>query len=118
MLYKLDLRLKEVKQKPETDFGGVSIFLFGDILQLRPVRARFIFEEPRSENFQLKYLTDSLWSKFEVITLRKNHRQGDDRRYSEILNRIREGILEESRVRPINHNDIPKRCTYCDMHKL
>ena len=67
MLYLLDLRLREVKQQADKLFGGVSIFLFGDILQLRPVRARFIFEEPRSESFQLKYLTDSLWNKFEVI---------------------------------------------------
>ena len=31
MLYQLDLRLREVKEKPDLHFGGVSIFLFGDI---------------------------------------------------------------------------------------
>ena len=48
MLYQLDLRLKEVKVKPHLDFGGVSIFLFGDILQLRPVKAMYIMQEPKS----------------------------------------------------------------------
>ena len=37
MLYLLDLRLREVKQQADKLFGGVSVFLFGDILQLRPV---------------------------------------------------------------------------------
>ena len=39
MLYQLDLRLREVKSKPDVLFGGVSIVLFGDILQLRPVQS-------------------------------------------------------------------------------
>ena len=39
-LYKLDLRLKEVKQRPDLEFGGVAVFFFGDILQLKPVRVR------------------------------------------------------------------------------
>ena len=86
MLYKLDLRLKELKQKPETDFGGVAIIFLGDILQLRPVRARYIFEEPMNESFALSYLIDSLWQKFEIIMLNENHRQGEDRQYANVLN--------------------------------
>ena len=31
MLYQLDLRLKELKQRQDLAFGGVGIFLFGDI---------------------------------------------------------------------------------------
>ena len=79
MIYQLDLRLKELKQKPNIPFGGVSVFFFGDILQLRPVRSRFIFEEPLSESFHLAYHLDSIWNKFQVIMLKTNHRQGEDR---------------------------------------
>ena len=33
ILYRVDLRLKEIKQN-DKDFGGVAVFLFGDILQV------------------------------------------------------------------------------------
>ena len=33
ILYRMDLRLREIKQN-NRDFGGVAIFLFGDILQV------------------------------------------------------------------------------------
>ena len=114
LLYQLDLRLREVKQQPKLMFGGVAIFLFGDILQLRPVSACYIFEEPASERFSLAFLTNNLWQSFDVVLLSYNHRQGEDREYAEILNRIRIGeILEEdvtlleTRIRPLNHPDIP-----------
>ena len=60
ILYQLDLRLKELKQRQDLPFGGIGVFLFGDILQLRPVRARFIFEEPQNEAFALTNMVDSL----------------------------------------------------------
>ena len=114
MLYQLDLRLKEIKQRPDTPFGGVSVFLFGDILQLRPVQAKYIFEEPTSESFYLNYLIDPLWKKFDVIMLITNHRQGEDKVYADILNRMRVGDIQEDdikmlqqRVRQTNHPDIP-----------
>ena len=115
MLYQLDLRLREVKSKPKVIFGGVSIFLFGDILQLRPVKGRYIMDEPRHEMFLLSFLTSSLWHKFDVIMLRQNHRQGEDRQYAELLNRARVGELTEedecilkSRVKHLNDPIIPK----------
>ena len=114
MLYQLDLRLKELKQRSDLPFGGVSIFLFGDILQLRPVRARYIFEEPICESFQLSHHIDPLWKKFDVVMLRTNHRQGEDKAYADILNRLRVGVIQQEdmdclseRVRPLNHPDIP-----------
>ena len=114
MLYQLDLRLKELKQRQDLPFGGVGIFLFGDILQLRPVRARYIFEEPQNESFALAYLVEPLWKKFDIVMLRTNHRQGEDKEYADILNRLRIGTVEdedlrklEERVLSINHPDIP-----------
>ena len=114
MLYQLDLRLKEVMQKPDWIFGGLSVFLLGDILQLKPVMARYIFEEPTSESFLIPYLLNSLWEMFNVIMLKTNHRQGEDKVYADLLNRIRIGNVTdedleilETRVRPINHPDLP-----------
>ena len=115
MLYLLDLRLKEIKQRTDLPFGGVAVFLLGDILQLRPVRAVYIFEEPRSETYHISYLADSLWEKFDVVMLTENHRQGEDKEYADLLNRMRVGDIKENdvkmlqgRVRPLNHPDISK----------
>ena len=52
--------------------------------------------------------------KFDVIVLKHNHRKGEDKEYANVLNRIRIGDLTdedikllETRVRPVNHPDIP-----------
>ena len=115
MLYQLDLRLKEIKQRLDLPFGGVAVFFFGDVLQLRPVQARYIFDEPISESYNLAHMTDPLWKKFAIILLVNNHRQGDDKVYADILNRIRVGEINEDdmqelrgRVRPVGSKDIPK----------
>ena len=130
MLYLLDMRLREVKQVPDVAFGGISVFLFGDILQLRPVLARYIFEDPTSERFKLAFLICSLWNMFQVVILRTNHRQGEDKVYADILNRIRTGEFTEddvktleSRVRPLNHSDIPQNalvvtCTNKEVNRI
>ena len=115
MLYQLDLRLREIKNQPDLFFGGVSVFLFGDILQLRPVSAYYMFEKPSSSTFLLVFLIKSLWNQFGVVILRHNHRQGKDKQYADILNRVRIGEFTEqdvkaleTRVRPLNHPDIPR----------
>ena len=119
MLYQLDLRLKEVKQITNSPFGGVSVFLLGDILQLRPVLGRFMCEIPKSESYHLSHLADPLWEKFGVVMLINHHRQGEDRVYADVLNRIREDKLIdddlemlETRIRPNNHSDIPENALY------
>ena len=68
-----------------------------------------------NENFKLCHMILPLWNKFDVIILNKNHRQGEDQVYAELLNRAREGKLNEedisllqTRVRPRNHPDIPE----------
>ena len=42
-LYQIHMRLQEIKQN-KRDFGGVSILLFGDLMQLPPPRAAQIFQ--------------------------------------------------------------------------
>ena len=112
-LYQLDLRLREVTMQPNKLFGGVALFFFGDIMQLKPVLGRYIWMQPRSEEYLQAFLVESLWEQFTVISLVENHRQQGDAEYADILNRIRLGdhtdddmrVLQE-RVRPEGHPDL------------
>jgi ATP-dependent DNA helicase PIF1 len=114
MLYKIDLRLREITQK-DMPFGNVAILALGDIMQIKPVKGRYIMQCPVTKQFWIAYEIDSLWHKFECIILEKNHRQGDDRQYANMLNRIRigqetdEDIQElNTRVRKESHPDIKR----------
>ena len=113
IIYQLDLKLQELKERVGTPFGGVSIVLFGDMLQLRPVLGAFPFEKPKNPEFHATFTLDNRWEKFEVLNLEVNHRQGKDKEYADILNRMRIGkmtdadiIKLETRVRPIGHPNL------------
>ena len=47
LFYQLHERLQQVKQTDRI-FGVVAVLLFGNILQLKPVRGHFIFQQPRA----------------------------------------------------------------------
>ena len=100
MIYQLDLRLQEIMQKPDILFGGLSIICFGDLLQLKPIMGKFPFEAPTNKDFFATYQMTPRWKTFESIILEKNHRQGEDKEYAELLNRMRIGKQ--------NSNDIQK----------
>ena len=61
--YQIHLRLQEIKMN-NLMFGGVSVILLGNILQLRPVRGNFIFEEPSLEAWKSGFDFLDLWSTF------------------------------------------------------
>ena len=94
MLYQLDLRLQEITLK-ETPFGGISLFVFGDLMQLRPVLGRFIFENPMRIEYKTAHQANPRWSMFQSTILEKNHRQGKDKDYADLLNRLRIGSHTE-----------------------
>ena len=119
MLYQLDLRLQEITQRTGVPFGGISIFFFGDILQLQPVCGKFIFDRPQNSSFYLTFELDSRWHKFNVLNLEINHRQGKDKEYAEMLNRVREGsqtkddiVKLRERIRPYGHPDLDEVSLY------
>ena len=114
ILYRIHLRLREVTQIDQ-DFGGVNVCLFGDPAQLKPVLGSYIFAAPNCPDYKLAYGdgSDSLWRSFKVINLEENHRQGKDKDYADMLNRIRMGKhtkedidILKSRVRPNGHPDL------------
>ena len=89
MLYNVDLRLREITGRLDTVFGGISVFLFGDLYQLQPTKARFVFDEPTNKEHALSYRLRNLWKLFTVVNLEENHRQGEDKVYADLLNRVR-----------------------------
>ena len=94
MLYQLDLRLQEITQK-EIPFGGISLFVFGDLMQLRPVLGRFIFDDPLRTDYKSVHQANPRWPMFQSTILEKNHRQGKDKDYADLLNRLRIGCHTE-----------------------
>ena len=56
-------------------FGGISVWLFGDLFQLKPPKARYVFEEPSNKEHAVAHKLRDLWKMFTVINLEKNHRQ-------------------------------------------
>ena len=112
MFYKIDMRLRELTQKA-VPFGNVAMVILGDMMQMCPISGRYTFFDPRNSQFFLASEMDPIWQKFECINLEINHRQGEDKDYADMLNRIRIGQETEedieklkSRVRNENHEDI------------
>ena len=73
LFYQLHERLQQVKQTDRI-FGGVAVLLFGDLLQLKPVRGRFKFQRPRAQKYSDYYDFCNLWMNFRSAVLHANHR--------------------------------------------
>ena len=113
MLYMLDLRLQEIMEKVGIPFGGVAILTFGDMMQLKPCMGRYIFETPINDDFHITHRLEPRWMMFKPIILKINHRQGNDKIYANMLNRIRIGQhttddMEtlKTRIRKNGHDDL------------
>ena len=94
LLYMIHKRLCEIFVSDDP-FAGKAILLVGDLMQLRPIFGRFIYDNPANRKFQPLHQVDPLWHACEVIVLSTNFRQGDSS-YSAILNRARIGELTEA----------------------
>ena len=92
LLYGIHFRLMKEAFQNKEPFGGVAMVCFGDIMQIKPVQGTPVFEEiHKNPQLSLHQSIDNLWRNFSVIMLKTNHRQGKDRDYANILNRVRVG---------------------------
>ena len=64
MLYQIDLKLQELKERVGVPFGGVCILAFGDMLQLKPVMGKFAFQRPSNPEFHATYAAYDRWKMF------------------------------------------------------
>ena len=116
MLYQLDLKLQEIKERRGVPFGGVMIAAFGDIFQLPPVAGRPAYARPTNVQYHNTFELENRWEMLAVINLTENHRQGEDKPFADLLNRLRfvqrGDMLPEdietlkSRIRPERHPDL------------
>ena len=118
MMYQIDARLKEIKINQEW-FGGISVVLMGNILQLQPLKGRYIFEKPLSDTWKTGHQLQSLWDLFLPIKLRGNHRQEGQMAFADMLKRVARGVVNDddlellkTRVFPENDPRIPKDTLY------
>ena len=107
MLYNLDLRLREITMVDDV-FGGLCMLLFGDLFQLQPVKARYVFKQPTNKEHGLAYTARNLWKLFTVVNLVENHRQGEDKVYGDLLNRVRTGAQTEEDIALLQTRVCPK----------
>ena len=107
MLYQLNIRLQQdLKQLTDT-FGGISVLLSGDLMQLRPIQANWIFDMPINPKYHDSATMQPLWDEFKFVELKHNHRQGDDKSYAELLNRVRFGKHTDEDIALLNTRVTP-----------
>ena len=117
LFYNLDLRLREITMV-DAVFGGVSVFVFGDLYQLQPPKARYVFEEPTNKEHALAHAMRDLWKLFTVVNLEENHRQGEDKVYGDLLNRVRTGTQTEEDIAMLQTRVRPKSDPTLDSNAL
>ncbi|EFP00489.1 hypothetical protein CRE_21826 [Caenorhabditis remanei] len=94
------------KRKDRGPFGGFNIVAFGDLYQIPPVKAKWVFKS-------------ELWkTHFQYAELNSNHRQQADPEFAQMLQRFRVGELTDldraflkSRVVPNQAGDTFVACT-------
>ena len=58
-------------------------------MQLKPIQGDYIFQQPKYGNLKDVFEVFNLWEQFQSVVLEKNHRQGEDKSYAELLGRLR-----------------------------
>ncbi|XP_030757811.1 ATP-dependent DNA helicase PIF1-like [Sitophilus oryzae] len=103
MLCMIDARLRQLKNHEDEFFGGINVLLFGDLLQLPPIKRSGapVFKQPD----HLQPATH-LWRLFTLCELTENMRQQGDHTFIEILNALRIGELTANHFSILMHRVI------------
>ena len=92
-LYQVNQRLNGIfRYSDQLPLAGMSVIVCGDLYQLPPVRG---LPEYTSTTSIKGLLTLDLWHKFKMAELTEVMRQRDDYQLINILNKIREGQIDE-----------------------
>ena len=106
MLRFIHLRLQEIMGN-NLIFGGVNIIAVGDLYQLKPVMGQFIFED-YSRNYEP--LATNLWTEyFKIYNLTQIMRQKDDKKFTQLLNRLRTGNHTKNDIRTLEHTKMSNK---------
>ena len=57
-------------------YGGISVLIVGDLMQLRPPMADYVFGDPINADFYLPHLMQPIFEEFVYMKLSENHRHG------------------------------------------
>lgn len=95
------LQLVNNNNKP---FGGKQIIVLGDLFQLPPIAKERFFDKFNRAYDSAYFFNSHAYrnSGFEFVELSVNHRQNGDKRFYDILNRMREGKLTEGDISTLN----------------
>ena len=78
-------------------FGGVNVITVGDLYQLKPVMGQFVFEDYRNNYGPL---ATNLWTEhFKIYELTEIMRQKDDKKFAQLLNRLRIGAHTKNDIK-------------------
>ena len=78
----LDLALKAIMQN-SSPFGGISLLVVGDFLQLPPVNQKVVFMKPSKRSY--RSFNGWLWEKFQLLELVEIVRQSSDPDFAQYL---------------------------------
>ena len=106
MLRFIHLQLQEIMGN-DLIFGGVNIIAVGDLYQLKPVMGQFIFED-YSRNYEP--LATNLWTEyFKIYNLTQIMRQKDDKKFAQLLNRLRTGNHTQNDIKILKNTKITNK---------
>lgn len=102
----INLRLQEIMGCTRP-FGGVSVIVFGDLFQLKPVMDSWLFAPGYNNGTELELLGPNIWQDlFSLFELVEIMRQKEDLRFAQLLNRLREGNQLPDDIRLLNTRTI------------
>lgn len=119
----VNFRLQQIFDSKEL-FGGVSVILFGDFNQLKPVMDTWIYSERVRHNAYRNLVASAgatgLWHKFDIYRLNEIMRQANDKEFAQALTTLgnfgllglsdREREIFDKRI--VDSNTIPNEAIY------
>ena len=93
LFFQVNLRLTEIfRYSGKEPFAGLPVIVCSDFYQLPPVKGSPIHSRTTSVK---GFLALDLWKKFQMVELTEVTRQRGDRDFIWVLNKIREGNIDE-----------------------